>query len=228
MDYKNENVILSSNYVNTHSNTVISNVINPYELDFRQMCSPTDNQLTNPHCAGFAAAQLIESIYWKQFGVPIQLDADQIYAKAKEIDGYPKIEGTHPEYTLKAALKLCQNLIDLSKYEVKTFYKYAIDDVLTFTRFLIHKHLFILGGFLITESWHRVSWLHPVVSSDDSPIGNHAVLICGYNKENFIIQNSWGRNWGRKGFAQIQNKVFLKQFICGSYLEKIEKVNNIQ
>ena len=225
MDYKNENVILTSNYVNTHSHTAISNVVNPYELDFRQLCSPTDNQFTNSNCAGFAAAQLIESIYWKQFGVPIQMDANQIYMKAKEIDGHPKVAGTHPEYTLKAALKLCQNLIDLSKYKVKTFYKEDVDDVISFTKFLIHKHLFVLGGFRITESWHKLSHLRSVISKDDKFVGNHAVLICGYNKNNFIIQNSWGREWGRKGFAYMTNKVFINQFICGSYLEKCENGN---
>ena len=145
--------------------------------------------------------------------------------KAKEIDGHPEVSGTHPEFTLKAALKLCQNLIDLSKYEVKTFYNHAVGDVVSYTKFLIHKHLFVLGGFRITKSWHNVSKLRNVISRDDKFIGNHAVLICGYNRDNFIIQNSWGRNWGRKGFAYMTNKVFLKQFICGSYLEKM--VNNI-
>lgn len=31
--------------------------------------------------------------------------------------------------------------------------------------------------------------------------GGHAFAIVGYNTEGFIVQNSWGRRWGSKGFA---------------------------
>jgi C1A family cysteine protease len=29
----------------------------------------------------------------------------------------------------------------------------------------------------------------------------HAVTIVGYTPERFIVRNSWGTNWGDKGFA---------------------------
>ena len=29
--------------------------------------------------------------------------------------------------------------------------------------------------------------------------GGHAISICGYNKEGFIIRNSWGEEWGNNG-----------------------------
>jgi len=36
----------------------------------------------------------------------------------------------------------------------------------------------------------------------DQPfLGGHAVSIVGYNKEGFIIRNSWGRNWGTSGYT---------------------------
>jgi hypothetical protein len=31
--------------------------------------------------------------------------------------------------------------------------------------------------------------------------GGHAVAIVGYDKDGFIVRNSWGNNWGDKGFA---------------------------
>ena len=31
--------------------------------------------------------------------------------------------------------------------------------------------------------------------------GGHAVAIVGYNEEGFIIRNSWGENWGNKGYS---------------------------
>ena len=40
----------------------------------------------------------------------------------------------------------------------------------------------------------------------DGPYGNHAVLIVGWNKDGFIIQNSWGILWGKKGYFIVKFK----------------------
>ena len=32
-------------------------------------------------------------------------------------------------------------------------------------------------------------------------IGGHAIAIVGYDEENFIIRNSWGKSWGFKGYT---------------------------
>lgn len=34
-------------------------------------------------------------------------------------------------------------------------------------------------------------------------IGGHAFAIVGYNDVGFLVQNSWGRNWGKGGFATL-------------------------
>lgn len=36
---------------------------------------------------------------------------------------------------------------------------------------------------------------------DQICIGGHAVSIVGYNKDGFIIRNSWGRSWGTSGYT---------------------------
>jgi hypothetical protein len=41
----------------------------------------------------------------------------------------------------------------------------------------------------------------PVVQRRGRADGGHAVAIVGYTPEGFIIQNSWGREWGAGGFA---------------------------
>ena len=33
------------------------------------------------------------------------------------------------------------------------------------------------------------------------PLGGHAVLVVSYRGDEFIIQNSWGRDWGDEGFG---------------------------
>jgi Papain family cysteine protease len=41
----------------------------------------------------------------------------------------------------------------------------------------------------------------PVIERKDRANGGHAVAIVGYTDEGFIIQNSWGEEWGEGGFA---------------------------
>jgi hypothetical protein len=46
---------------------------------------------------------------------------------------------------------------------------------------------------------------HPiwVIEHSDTPLGGHAFLIAGYNDFGFLVQNSWGTEWGRKGYATL-------------------------
>ena len=37
--------------------------------------------------------------------------------------------------------------------------------------------------------------------SDRKSTGGHAFALVGYNERGFVVQNSWGPDWGRKGFA---------------------------
>jgi hypothetical protein len=44
-----------------------------------------------------------------------------------------------------------------------------------------------------------------VITRTDSSraLGGHAFCIVGYNEVGFLVQNSWGREWGRQGFATL-------------------------
>ena len=47
----------------------------------------------------------------------------------------------------------------------------------------------------------------PMPTSKDSMLGGHCMLVVGWklinNQRYFIIQNSWGKNWGDKGYCYI-------------------------
>lgn len=38
-------------------------------------------------------------------------------------------------------------------------------------------------------------------SPNETVLGGHCVTIVGYNKEGFILRNSWGEKWGDKGYT---------------------------
>jgi len=43
-------------------------------------------------------------------------------------------------------------------------------------------------------------------NSGDSILGYHAISIVGYDENGFEIRNSWGKNWGEKGYTYIKNE----------------------
>ena len=46
----------------------------------------------------------------------------------------------------------------------------------------------------------------------NKPMGGHAISIIGFNKQGFIIRNSWGMNYGNDGYALIKYSDFDKFF----------------
>lgn len=45
---------------------------------------------------------------------------------------------------------------------------------------------------------------------NDNLQGGHAIAIVGWNKEGFIIRNSWGSSWGNKGYTILKYEDFNK------------------
>lgn len=61
-------------------------------------------------------------------------------------------------------------------------------------------------GFNVYESFESGNWdsttgIMPIPLPNESLLGGHAVIIIGWSdeKQSFLIQNSWGKNWGLKG-----------------------------
>ena len=53
----------------------------------------------------------------------------------------------------------------------------------------------------------------------ESPLGGHAVLAVGYNDEEkvFIIRNSWGIEWGDKGYFYMPYDYILDDDLCSDF-----------
>ena len=64
----------------------------------------------------------------------------------------------------------------------------------------------VLFGFAVYESFESAAvaktGMVPLPKKGEKDLGGHAVLCVGYNrpKKLFIVRNSWGPNWGDKGY----------------------------
>jgi C1A family cysteine protease len=59
----------------------------------------------------------------------------------------------------------------------------------------------------------------------DQLLGGHAVLVCGYNSKYWIFRNSWGVDWGVRGYGYLPleyltNKNLSSDIWCISKIEK--------
>ena len=221
--YKSEEKIISDYYKLLKNEKLVDvvDIINPLVIDNRQLMSPTDNQKDTPHCAGYSAATLIESIYWKRTGKLLQLDSHQVYALAKQLDGNIYSEGTYLEAALKAVLTLCNkdNRFDfLKNANIGIFYNDKTNNTIEKTKQLIHKYDFLQVGFQIDEGWYNCTKLNYILKAYGNICGGHAVNICGYDETGFYILNQWGTSFGALGFCIIPYDLFLEQFMYGAYI----------
>ena len=59
----------------------------------------------------------------------------------------------------------------------------------------------IIFGFSVYENIAKVK--DTLLPPQGSCIGGHAVLCIGYDKDYFLIRNSWGEDWGDKGYFKM-------------------------
>ena len=188
----------------------------PLEVDLRGYETRTENQGQLPYCAAYTAAGFTENIKWRVNGYPKDIDPVPLYKFAKTIDGDPNGDGT----TLDAVCEALRHYgyFDADKCRTRLIWGdegNARDNI----RFALHRYGVALGAFNITEEWYDKNKVNHVVAIPNSPhIGGHAVEICGFNQQGVIVHNSWGVEWGLKGFAIVSWSEFDSQFIYAAVL----------
>ena len=196
----------------------IDGIVSPLKVDNRQLASPTDQQGETPHCAAYSICNIVEAINWKRTGKICNLDADQVYAKAKLLDGDPNGEGTFLEYAIQAALNL-GGFQNPGRRKVGFMYNDGKEGVIEAFKYLIHKYDFLHCGFNISTGWYSCGKDNPVISHTGICCGGHAVVAVGYDQQGAYIQNSWGKEWGGNGFGILPWDAFRQEFMYCCYLQ---------
>lgn len=197
----------------------IDGIVNPLCIDNRKICSMTDQQGSKPHCAAYSICNLAEAIIWKRTGKLINLEADQVYALAKRIDGDINGEGTYLECAIKAAMQL--GGFETKNMQIGFLYNQRNQNTIETFKHLLHKYDFLHCGFNINDGWYNCTNNNYIIKPGSRNLGGHAVLAVGYDEVGVYIQNSWGKEWGAKGFCILPWDEFLKEFMYCCYITNL-------
>jgi hypothetical protein len=153
------------------------------------------DQGDTPECVGYAWAHWIEDgpITHINENHPV-ISPDLIYTEAQRVDEWPgeDYDGT----SVRGAAKYLRSAGKIKSY-------YWAFDLQTLINTVLTQGPVVVGTYWYTDMFYpNVAGLIKVKGSIE---GGHAYVINGVDVNNklFRIKNSWGKSWGKKGFAFI-------------------------
>lgn len=187
------------------------NTINNKTLDLRKDLQPIRNQGIQGSCAAQTASCMKEWQEKQDYKFNDYFSPQFIYnlRQNQETEGMTgrdvmKIlsnygivtELKYPYGNIEYANLIDKNLLkEGKKHIIKNYARiYTIKD--------LKKSLEINGPCFIAfpvYNYGKRMWKQKKIS--DKQRGGHAMTVVGYNKNGFIIRNSWGENWGDKGYC---------------------------
>jgi C1A family cysteine protease len=202
----------------------LSSVLNPNFVDLRSHCSPIENQGTLGSCTGQAVAGAIELLN-KRNGKPTDVSRLFIYYYERLILGTVNYDsGAYIRDGIKATNKYGASLESLWPHDIRKFRQEPIteakNDALNrkVTRYervndfngcidaLTNGYPVVMGFYVydsfMSKNVARTGIMPYPNTKREELLGGHAVLLVGYDKRRkvFIARNSWGTNWGDKGY----------------------------
>ena len=188
------------------------------------------NQGAAPTCVAHALAEIVEYNYWNEVGNYEPFSTEYIYGQHEE--GYKVVDrgmyiregldivrkngdvffsslsGNTPTRS-KAAQRLAAADFNVLQekafpYRISSYYRIdTVDDL----KYSIMTNGPAVGGMWWNEGAKLKTGIYSCEKNENSVA--HAVIIIGWTKDHFIVQNSWGKTWGIKGtFLVPINKFF--------------------
>ncbi len=207
----------------------------PQAKDLREKWWTLNDQHSTGSCVGWATADSVLRWHLVKAGrltTKQMLSPRFIWMAAKETDEFNTRPTTFIESdgtSLKAALDIARRygcVVDnvlpfasgkLYPHEVADFYataaQYKITSYINLGRNLAEWRRWIATkGPILTRldcdnTWMNAKNTNGRLDAYDamSMQGGHAVAMVGYDQNQFIVRNSWGTNWGHKGFGYASN-----------------------
>lgn len=199
----------------------------PGFVDLRPGCTPVEDQGELGSCTGNAIAGALEFLYRKAVGKVFNFSRLFIYYEERRMEGTIRQDaGAEIRDGVKAVAKVGAPAEYLCPYKIERFRmkpaKAAYKDAL---RHRISEYRRVIGlrdlraaladdfpvvfGFSVYESFESdavaKTGIVPFPEKNERMLGGHAVLAVGYDdaKEHVIVRNSWGPDWGDKGYCYL-------------------------
>lgn len=203
---------------------------NPQPFQRAEWRERVKNQGESSACTGFALSAMVEALLARAFEeeegsgeAPITASPWMLYYFARRYDEFEgdRDEGSSARAAMKSWHKhgACpldlwpeessdrepgdKSWVDLS-FRTPLGAYYRVDHTCVPD---LHAAINETGAVYATATVHS-GWNSPANGLIDfdgtqEKLGGHAFLLVGYDEHGFWVQNSWGRGWGREGFARI-------------------------
>jgi C1A family cysteine protease len=210
-------------------------------VDLRVYCSPIEDQGNLGSCTGNAVAGAIELLD-KRGGRTLDVSRLFIYYYERLLEGTVNYDsGAYIRDGIRATNKYGAPLESLWPYDISKFRMApttaAINDasrrkVTLYERAIdfnacidsLNNGFPVIVGFDVYSSFETASVArtgmmpYPNVNRE-SLLGGHAVLLVGYNNstQRFTVRNSWGTNWGDRGYFYMPYQVIQNTRMSGDF-----------
>lgn len=163
---------------------------------------PIRDQGVEGACVGFGCRALLDASPFQQIIGP---SAREIYLEARVIDEFD--DRKVPEGTsVRAGLNVLKSHGLIQSYVWAT----GIEDVY---QFIAKK-----GPVVIGVNWYSYdTTAEGLIPMTGTPVGGHCVLLYGFDREKkrFLVQNSWGESYGKKGRGFILERDLARELSRG-------------
>lgn len=199
----------------------------PQIVDLRPMDSPIFDQLNLGSCTANSLAGALQFLEKKDKVKYMDLSRLFIYYSERVIENTVNYDSGA---TLRDGIKALASLgtcsatcwpyiiskftdqpyhscyVEAAKHRILSYYRLnTLDDM----RHCLSSGYPFVFGFSVFESFESDkvanTGIVPMPKSDEQLLGGHATTAIGYNDtdKRFIVRNSWGTNWGQKGYFTI-------------------------
>ena len=168
------------------------------------------NQGSVNSCCACAAAEILEILNLREFGEHAIFSEGYIYGRCRSPQG--KYKGMYPDLLVEELRKKgsvlttiynkCYEMPEMQELLNNNPHIAKLDELAE--KYRLKAYVAFLGRKYAEMKEALYTHDTPLFAvSEDYFKESHAIIIIGYTKNGFVIQNSWGEKWGNKGRKEI-------------------------
>jgi hypothetical protein len=184
--------------------------------DYLPVKVPILDQGKEGACTGFGLATVANFLLRCRHKMPSQecVSPHMLYALAKRYDEWPgeeysgssargAMKGWHKHGACVEGLwpKDERRWCDARKRPLGAYFRVNHKDLIAMHSALAEVHI-LYATAAVHTGWDAVG-ADGIIKHESEMTGGHAFAIVGFGQRGFWIQNSWGKEWGRKGFGLV-------------------------